>query len=185
MRKLHGRLFFKKAERLCEGCRPVYDKEERRIADILCWTTIAVFCGLLLIIAWTDFKTMRIPNRLNGAVFVTGICSVFTVPGPDMVERMLGMLVISVPMFLTAVLVPGGFGGGDIKLMAAGGLFLGWKGTVLAAVLGIFAGGIWGLYLVLFKRAGRRDAFPFGPCLCGGMLASFVIFCMRESYLIL
>lgn len=102
-----------------------------------------------------------------------------------MVERMLGMLVISVPMFLTAVLVPGGFGGGDIKLMAAGGLFLGWKGTVLAAVLGIFAGGIWGLYLVLFKRAGRRDAFPFGPCLCGGMLASFVIFCMRGSYLIL
>lgn len=82
--------------------------------------TIAAFFVLLGVIAWTDFKTMRIPNRLNGAVFVTGICSVFTVPGPDMVERMLGMLVISVPMFLTAVLVPGGFGGGDIKTDGGG-----------------------------------------------------------------
>lgn len=163
----------------------VYGGEERRITGILCWMTIAVFCVLLMIIAWTDYKTMRISNRLNAAVFVTGVCAVFTVPGPDVAERMLGMLVISIPMFLTTVLVPGGFGGGDIKLMAAGGLFLGWKGAVLAAVLAVTAGGIWGIFLLVCRKADRRDAFPFGPCLCGGMLASFVIFCMRESYLIL
>ena len=117
--------------------------------------------------------------------FVTGLCAVFTVPGPGVPERVLGMFVVSVPMLLAALLVPGGFGGGDIKLMAAGGLFLGWEGNVLAAALGIFAGGIWGLYLLLFKRADRRDVFPFGPCLCGGMLAAFVILCTRGSYHIL
>ena len=105
--------------------------------------TIAAFFALLGVIAWTDWKTMRIPNRLNAAVFVTGLCAVFTVPGP------------------------------------------GGEGNVLAAVLGIFAGGIWGLYLLLFKRADRRDVFPFGPCLCGGMLAAFVILCTRGSYHIL
>lgn len=147
--------------------------------------TIAAFFALLGVIAWTDWKTMRIPNRLNVAVFVTGLCAVFTVPGPGVPERVLGMFVVSVPMLLAALLVPGGFGGGDIKLMAAGGLFLGWEGNVLAAALGIFAGGIWGLYLLLFKRADRRDVFPFGPCLCGGMLAAFVILCTRGSYHIL
>lgn len=147
--------------------------------------TIAAFFALLGVIAWTDWKTMRIPNRLNAAVFVTGLCAFFTVPGPGVPERVLGMFVVSVPMLLAALLVPGGFGGGDIKLMAAGGLFLGWEGNVLAAALGIFAGGIWGLYLLLFKRADRRDVFPFGPCLCGGMLAAFVILCTRGSYHIL
>lgn len=147
--------------------------------------TIAAFFALLGVIAWTDWKTMRIPNRLNAAVFVTGLCAVFTVPGPGVPERVLGMFVVSVPMLLAALLVPGGFGGGDIKLMTAGGLFLGWEGNVLAAALGIFAGGIWGLYLLLFKRADRRDVFPFGPCLCGGMLAAFVILCTRGSYHIL
>ena len=147
--------------------------------------TIAAFFALLGVIAWTDWKTMRIPNRLNAAVFVTGLCAVFTVPGPGVPERVLGMFVVSVPMLLAALLAPGGFGGGDIKLMAAGGLFLGWEGNVLAAALGIFAGGIWGLYLLLFKRADRRDVFPFGPCLCGGMLAAFVIICTRGSYHIL
>ena len=141
--------------------------------------TIAAFFALLGVIAWTDWKTMRIPNRLNAAVFVTGLCAVFTVPGPGVPDRVLGMFVVSVPMLLAALLAPGGFGGGDIKLMAAGGLFLGWEGNVLAAALGIFAGGIWGLYLLLFKRADRRDVFPFGPCLCGGMLAAFVILCTR------
>lgn len=147
--------------------------------------TIAAFFALLGVIAWTDWKTMRIPNRLNAAVFVTGLCAFFTVPGPGVPERVLGMFVVSVPMLLAALLSPGGFGGGDIKLMAAAGLFLGWEGNVLAAVLGIFAGGIWGLYLLLFKRADRRDVFPFGPCLCGGMLAAFVIICTRGSYHIL
>lgn len=147
--------------------------------------TIAAFFALLGVIAWTDWKTMRIPNRLNAAVFVTGLCAFFTVPGPGVPERVLGMFVVSVPMLLAVLLAPGGFGGGDIKLMAAGGLFLGWEGNVLAAVLGIFAGGIWGLYLLLFKRADRRDVFPFGPCLCGGMLAAFVILCTRGSYHIL
>ena len=32
---------------------------------------------------------------------------------------------------------------------------------------------------------GQLDVFPFGPCLCGGMLAAFVILCTRGSYHIL
>lgn len=136
-------------------------------------------------IAWTDLKTMRIPNRLNAAVFVAGCCAVFTVPGPSVSERVLGMLAVSLPMLAVVMVVPGGFGGGDIKLMAAAGLFLGWKGVVFAALLGVMAGGCCGIFLLIFRKAGRRDVFPFGPCLCGGILTSFVILCIQGSYLIL
>ncbi len=151
----------------------------------VCMGTVAVFFGLLFRAAWVDFKTMRIPDRINLALFVSGILSVFAVPGPDVRERLLGMAVVSVPMLIVALLTPGGFGGGDIKLMACSGLFLGWEGNVLAALVGVFAGGVCGLILLLTGKAGRKDAFPFGPFLCGGIVTAFVLLCRDGSYLII
>lgn len=95
------------------------------------------------------------------------------------------MVVVSGCMVLLVLVLPGGFGGGDIKLMAAGGLFLGLEGCVLAMVLGLLAGGMCAIVLVIWKNAGRKDVFAFGPCLCGGMMASFVLLCMHGSYHIL
>lgn len=71
-----------------------------------------------------------------------------------------------------SLLIPGAFGGGDIKLMAAAGLFLGWKSTVISAVLAVFAAGAYGLYIRMIKKAGRGQCFPFGPFLCAGMAAA-------------
>lgn len=147
-------------------------------------TTVAVFFVLLFRAAWVDFKTMRIPDRMNLAVFVTGAVSILTVPGPGLRDRLLGMVAVSLPMLAVAFIVPGGFGGGDIKLMAGSGLFLGWEGNVLAALAGIFAGGVCGLILLLTGKAGRKDAFPFGPCLCGGIVTAFVLLCRDGSYII-
>ncbi len=70
-----------------------------------------------------------------------------------------------------------GFGMGDVILMAAGGLMLGWKATVVAAFIAIILGAIYALILKI--RAKRRDeesvkAFAFGPFLTAGLaLASF------------
>lgn len=72
-----------------------------------------------------------------------------------------------------------GFGMGDIILMAAGGLMLGWKATVVAAFIAIILGAV---YAVILKiKANRSDegeevvkAFAFGPFLVIGLvLASF------------
>lgn len=152
---------------------------------VVCLATVFTFFVLLAVIGWKDFKTMRIPDRMNLAVFLTGGCAIFTVPGPDIVERVFGMFAVSVPMLLVAMVTSGGFGGGDIKLAAAGGLFLGLEGNVLAVLLGLAAGGVWAAGMILCKKAGRRDVFPFGPFLCGGMMASFVILCTQGSYYIL
>ncbi|MGN0674790.1 MAG: prepilin peptidase [Oscillospiraceae bacterium] len=71
-----------------------------------------------------------------------------------------------------------GFGMGDVILMAAGGLMLGWKATVVAAFIAIFLGAIYALILKI--KASRSDndenvnAFAFGPFLTIGLaLASF------------
>ncbi|MDD5953557.1 MAG: prepilin peptidase, partial [Oscillospiraceae bacterium] len=54
-------------------------------------------------------------------------------------------------------------------LMAACGLFLGWKVTLLSTAIAMLLGGIYGIILLLRKKAGRRSQFAFGPFLCIGM----------------
>lgn len=68
-----------------------------------------------------------------------------------------------------AFVVPGGFGGGDIKLMFGAGFFLGAKLTVVAAFIGILLGGGFGALLLAQKKANRKSQFAFGPFLCIGI----------------
>jgi leader peptidase (prepilin peptidase)/N-methyltransferase len=67
-----------------------------------------------------------------------------------------------------------GMGGGDIKLLAMIGSFLGWKPTLLALVVGALAGSILGLALIAGKVLRRDQYIPFGPFLAlGAVLALF------------
>jgi prepilin signal peptidase PulO-like enzyme (type II secretory pathway) len=64
----------------------------------------------------------------------------------------------------------GGMGGGDIKLAALIGFFLGWPNGLLAVFLGCLLGAVTGITLVLTGLKGRKDAIPFGPYLALGTL---------------
>lgn len=128
-----------------------------------------LFLTMLLVVALVDLYTMEIPNGFVLAVLAVGILSVFAVPELSLLARLIGLFVVSVPMLLIALLVPGGFGGGDIKLMAACGVYLGWQQTLLSAFIGILLGGIYGVFLLLTKRKKARDQFAFAPFLCVGM----------------
>lgn len=70
------------------------------------------------------------------------------------------------------VLIPGAFGGGDIKLMAAAGILLGAKLTGTAFFFSVLAGGVYGIYLLAGKKKGGKDHFAFGPFLCLGIWAA-------------
>ena len=76
--------------------------------------------------------------------------------------------------FLLCLVIDGAFGGGDIKLMAAAGLFLGWQNTLLAMFFGIVFGGMYGIYLLAAKKAGKKDHFAFGPFLCAGIVIAML-----------
>jgi len=134
----------------------------------LCVVTVFSLLTLLLIIAQIDQQTMEIPNGLVIACIVPAAIAVFAFPDVTLTERLIGFFSVSLPLFAITLAVPGAFGGGDIKLMAVIGFFLGWKMSLTAFMLAVFSGGIYGIGLLLSKKKGAKEHFAFGPFLCAG-----------------
>lgn len=78
-----------------------------------------------------------------------------------------------------------GFGMGDVLLMSAGGLMLGWKAAVVAAFIAIILGAVYALVLKSkSEESGSENAFAFGPFLALGLvLASFFGTELMDLYL--
>lgn len=137
--------------------------------------TIGAVIGILFLISIIDFKFQVIPNQLNMLLLIIGIWSSFVFQEITFWGRIMGIFCVSLPMIMIAVLCSGGLGGGDIKLMAASGMLLGVKWNIFAACIGMTFGGIYGLILLLTKRAQRKDCFALGPFLCLGIGVMFLI----------
>ena len=96
------------------------------------------------------------------------------IPEYRITDRLTGMLAVSVPMLLLTLLIPGGFGGGDIKLMAASGFFLGTSSILCAITLAIIAGSVYGIVMLKNRKRNRKNQFAFGPVLAIGLsIATF------------
>lgn len=134
--------------------------------------TLFLVSAVLVMITVIDAYTQMIPPVLNIILGALGLLSILTMPGMSVAERVIGFFCISVPMFLIVLLVPGGFGGGDIKMMAASGILLGWKGNLAAFFIGLIIGGIYGAFLLISGKKGRKEHFAFGPCLSIGIFVS-------------
>lgn len=134
--------------------------------------TLFLVSAVLVMITLIDAYTQTIPPALNIILGMLGFFSILTMPGISVIERVIGFFCISVPMFLIVLLVPGGFGGGDIKMMAASGILLGWKGNLAAFFIGLIIGGIYGAFLLISGKKGRKEHFAFGPCLSIGIFVS-------------
>lgn len=139
---------------------------------------ISVITIILVAISVIDLKSMTIPNGLVISLLVTAVLySVTKLVFPNMFnepmswfEPLIGFFAASVPLLLVAIISKGGMGGGDIKLMAAAGIFLGWKGILLALVSGSLVGAIVSIILMIAGKKSRKDMIPFGPFLCMGIL---------------
>ncbi len=79
-------------------------------------------------------------------------------------------------MLITELIVKGAFGGGDIKLMAAAGLYMAWRATLGGAVLGICTAGLYGIFLIILKKANKTSKIRLAPFLVYG-LAIFSLYC--------
>jgi leader peptidase (prepilin peptidase)/N-methyltransferase len=134
------------------------------------------FAGVGLTLILTDLDHQRIPNRILFPGVVVGIV-LLTAGGladgdaTSVVRGGAGALAYFGLLFVIAIAARGGFGFGDVKLAFLLGLFLGYRsGKVL--VTGVFAaffiGGVVALALLVARRAGRKDAIPFGPALVVG-----------------
>lgn len=131
------------------------------------------FFALLALISHNDYKRRVIPDRMVFGLFVTGIAAQIFLQEPGLASGLAGALAGSLPLLLIAVVCRGAFGGGDIKLMAAAGIFLGAKLAVTALLMGLFLGGLYGLICLLLKKKGLKDKFAFGPFLCAGIAGAY------------
>ena len=126
-----------------------------------------VFFAILTIITFIDMDTMEIPPILNIIILALGIITIFVNPEVTILQRLIGAVCISGFMLI--------FGGGDIKLMAAAGFMLGWKGILTAFLVGLFVGAAIGIVLIARRKKGGKEHMPFGPSLCIGLVAATLI----------
>lgn len=139
---------------------------------ILCIVLECFLCSALIVLSVIDFRTYEIPFGINVFIFVLGALKLIlnlTIGSKGFLEYIIGFFAVAGFLLLLYLITKGrGIGGGDIKLMAAGGLFLGWRLSVLSLILGCLFGSI--IHIVRMKIAGEGRVLALGPYLSAGML---------------
>lgn len=156
------------------GCVYFYNDGSLGIISLEGLLAFSFIC-ILMVVAYIDLDTQMIYDRFHILIIVLTIISCFVSNDLNIVERLIGSVVISVPMLVLTILIPGAFGGGDIKLMAVSGFLLGVKAIVIAMFIALIIGGGYGAYMLLTKKLDRKDHFAFGPYLVIGLIVALFI----------
>ena len=135
----------------------------------------ALFATILLGIAITDARHYIIPDEFSFGGLAIGLLLSLRLGGPGLVEALLGGAVGFGLLQVVAVVGKWMFkeeamGGGDIKMMAMVGAFVGWKGVLLTVFLGALVGTVVFVPLTLKKKR----LVPFGVFLAVGAAVTFV-----------
>lgn len=155
--------------------------EGMRLTGFLYGTAAAA----LLFLSIVDWNTQYIPLEMSGIILICGLVRMFA-DLSNWVDYIIGLLAVSGFLCIfnwiaTPVLrkryqgkreVDGGMGDGDIKLMAATGLLLGWKLNFLALAIGCIAGSV--IHLILMKVKGSDRQFALGPYLSLGVYITMI-----------
>lgn len=130
--------------------------------------------SLCIVISWVDLNQCLIPDSLTLLLLLAGLVYHFIGGDLSLVNRGIGMAGGFLALFLLVLLSRGGLGGGDVKLMAAMGFWLGFPAVFYALFLGALLGSIAGTILIILGRKQRKDYIPFGPFLVMGFLWMFL-----------
>lgn len=126
----------------------------------------------LLALSVIDWRTFEIPVGFNIFILVLGIARA-VYDFENVVTYLIGMVAVSGFLFLCYVLTRGrGIGGGDVKLMAAAGLLVGWENIVVALFVGCILGSI--IHIILMKVAKKGRMLAFGPYLSLGIFIAML-----------
>lgn len=117
----------------------------------------------LMITTFIDLEHQIIPDKVVLPSLAAGLVLNIIFHREDFYNYLLGFALGGGIIFLIVVLSRGGMGGGDIKLFATVGMFLGFRLTLLALLLSFVLGSVVGLILIILKLKNMKDAIPFGP----------------------
>jgi leader peptidase (prepilin peptidase)/N-methyltransferase len=140
------------------------------------------FTFFAILLTVTDLDTKLIPNRIllpgtiGGAVLLTAGGLADGMAG-SLVRAALAGVIYFAGMVVLALIARGALGFGDVKLSFLLGLFtgyLGWGHLAIGALGAFILGGVVSVLLLVTRRAGRKDAIPFGPFMTSAALIAVV-----------
>jgi leader peptidase (prepilin peptidase)/N-methyltransferase len=134
----------------------------------------ALLVTVLLIVSFIDLAHMIIPDAVTLPGIVVGIAISSLPSSIGFANAVAGACLGGGIFFLIVSVYPAGMGGGDVKLIAMIGAFVGWQAVLATIILGAFCGAVSGLTLILLGLKGRRDPVPFGPFLAIGGTAAML-----------
>src|SRR5262245_48737124 len=140
----------------------------------------AVLLAALVAITAIDLRHQIIPDAITLPGIIVGFLANLATLRVSWGDSAIGIVVgggIFWAILEGSLLLTGreGMGGGDVKLGAMLGAFLGWKVALLSIFLAVLLGGIVALVLLGSRTTGRKDPIPFGPFLAAGGAAG--LFC--------
>jgi leader peptidase (prepilin peptidase) / N-methyltransferase len=135
-----------------------------------------IFVSVLIVITFIDLDHQIIPDILTlPGIPIFFLLAIFVV-GIPWLEALIGLLIGGGVLFAIAFVYElltkrEGMGGGDIKLLAMIGGFLGWKSLIFILLFSSLAGAIVGITAMIIKKQDMKYAVPFGPFLAAAAVA--------------
>jgi leader peptidase (prepilin peptidase)/N-methyltransferase len=134
------------------------------------------------VLALIDVEHHRLPDKLTLPSYPI-VAALLLIPAAvtgqwgEYGRAWLGALVMVGFYFALALIYPGGMGMGDVKLSGVLGLglgYLGWAYVVVGLFAAFLLGSVIGVALMIFGKAGRKTAIPFGPFMIAGSILAMV-----------
>jgi leader peptidase (prepilin peptidase)/N-methyltransferase len=137
----------------------------------------ASFVAALIVISFIDVDHQIIPDVISLPGIVVGLLLSACGYGPALIDSAVGILLGGGVLYAVAIgyhALTGreGMGGGDIKLLAMIGAFLGWQNVLVTLVLGSLSGALVGIGLILVRGDDRKVPIPFGPFLAAAAVCA-------------
>jgi len=135
------------------------------------------FVAALIVITVIDLYHQIIPDVISLPGIGMGLLASLLIPQITFFNSLIGILLGGGSLFIVATFYQWlfkreGMGGGDIKLLAMIGAFLGWKAVLLTILLSSLIGSVTGILMMVVKGKDFKYAIPFGPFLSLGAVIS-------------
>jgi len=139
----------------------------------LSFLAMFLFCSALVVITFIDLEHQIIPDEISLPGIIIGFVFSFFLPGQSWINSLLGILLGGGSLLMVAygyqwLAGKEGMGGGDIKLLAMMGAFLGWKSVLFIVFASSLVGSVVGITMMLVQKKDSKLAIPFGPYLAFG-----------------
>jgi len=139
-----------------------------------------LFCSALVVITFIDLEHQIIPDVISLPGIAVGFACSFIVPWLGWKNSLIGIVAGGGSLLVVAygyqlLTKKEGMGGGDIKLLAMMGAFLGWRSIPFIIFTSSLLGSVVGISVIMARKRDAQVPIPFGPFLALGAVL-FIFF---------